>query len=291
MMRKLALLLASLLLLVSLTACGNGGGFQNKVQEGVTDVYADKAYGFQLEKPAVGEKIAVMHTNMGDISIRFFPEAAPKAVKNFIELSKKGYYDGLTFHRVIKDFMIQGGDPKGDGTGGESFLGKDFEDEFDKKLLNLRGSLSMANSGTGTNGSQFFINQGDHTAFGNRSSYAYDLQKEIENLTEEYNEIIKQYGKATVEAQYGTLNDVLTNFLPTYVYDAIPAEVWDLYEQQGGNIHLDGAWRRVGGHTVFGQVFEGMDVVDEIAVISTDSSNRPAEDVIINSIEIKEYQG
>lgn len=291
MMRKLALLLASLLLLVSLTACGNGGGFQNKVQEGVTDVYADKAYGFQLEKPAVGEKIAVMHTNMGDISIRFFPEAAPKAVENFIELSKKGYYDGLTFHRVIKDFMIQGGDPKGDGTGGESFWGKDFEDEFDKKLLNLRGSLSMANSGPGTNGSQFFINQGDHTAFGNRSSYAYDLEKEIENLTEEYDAIIDQYGKATVEAQYGTLNDVLTNFLPTYVYDAIPDEVWDLYEQNGGNIHLDGAWRRVGGHTVFGQVFEGMDVVDEIAVISTDSSNRPAEDVIINSIEIKEYQG
>lgn len=290
-MKKIALLLTAVLLLVSMTACGKSGGFKNNVQDGVTDAYADKAYGFQLEKPAVGEKIAVMHTNMGDMSIRFFPEAAPKAVENFIELAKNGYYDGLTFHRVIKDFMIQGGDPKGDGTGGESFWGKDFEDEFDKKLLNLRGSLSMANSGPGTNGSQFFINQGDHTAFGNRSSYAYDLQKEIENLTEEYNEIIKQYGKATVEANYGTLNDVLTQFLPTYVYDAIPNEVWDLYEQHGGNLHLDGAWRRVGGHTVFGQVFEGMDVVDAIAAVETDSSNRPADDVLINSIEIKDYQG
>ena len=290
-MKKVALLLVTVLLLVSMTACGKGVGFEKKVQDGVTDVYADKAYGFQLEKPAAGEKVAIMHTTMGDISIRFFPEAAPKAVENFMELAKKGYYDGLTFHRVIKDFMIQGGDPKGDGTGGESFWGKDFEDEFDKKLMNLRGSLSMANSGVNTNGSQFFINQGDHTAFGSRSSYAYDLQKEIDNLTEEYNEIVKKYGKATVEANYGTLNDVLTQYLPTYVYDAIPAEVWDVYEKNGGNIHLDGAWRRVGGHTVFGQVFEGMDVVDAIAAVETDSSNRPADDIKITTIDIVDYQG
>ncbi len=291
MMKKIAGLLVAVLFLVSMTACGKSGGFENNVQDGVTDAYADKAYGFQLEKPAAGEKIAIMHTSMGDISIRFFPEAAPKAVENFIELSKKGYYNGLTFHRVIEDFMIQGGDPKGDGTGGESFWGKDFEDEFDKKLMNLRGSLAMANSGPGTNGSQFFINQGDHKAFGSRSSYAYDLQEEIDNLTEEYDAIIKQYGKATVEANYGTLNDVLTQFLPAYVYDAIPDEVWDLYEQHGGNLHLDGAWRRTGGHTVFGHVFEGMDVVDAIAAVETDSSNKPADDVTITTIEIVEFQG
>jgi cyclophilin family peptidyl-prolyl cis-trans isomerase len=75
------------------------------------------------------------------------------------------------------------------------------------------------------------------------------------------------------------------------VYDAIPDEVWDLYEQHGGNLHLDGAWRRTGGHTVFGHVFEGMDVVDAIAAVETDSSNKPADDVTITTIEIVEYQG
>lgn len=293
-MKKIAVLLAAVLLLVSMTACGTKTTFENKVQDGITDVYTDKAYGFQLEAPAVGETVAVMHTNMGDISIRFFPEAAPKAVENFIELSKKGYYDGLTFHRVIEDFMIQGGDPKGDGTGGESYWGTDFVDEFDKKLLNLRGSLAMANSGPGTNGSQFFINQGDKTAFGSRDKYLYgdeELQKDIDDLTEQYNELINQYGKSTIEAQYGSLDDVLMTYLPTYVCEAIPEDVWKLYEENGGNIHLDGAWRRQGGHTVFGQVFEGMDVVDAIAAVATDSSNRPADDVIINTIDIVTYEG
>lgn len=100
---------------------------------------------------------AVIKTNRGEITVQLFPELAPKTVKNFIELAKKGYYDGVIFHRVIPDFMIQGGDPTGTGMGGESIYGESFEDEFSRELFNLRGALSMANSGPNTNGSQFFI--------------------------------------------------------------------------------------------------------------------------------------
>ncbi|WP_124058113.1 peptidylprolyl isomerase [Vaginisenegalia massiliensis] len=98
-----------------------------------------------------------MHTNLGDIEFVLFEDLAPKTVKNFVELAKKGYYDGVIFHRVIKDFMIQGGDPTGTGMGGESIYGAKFEDEFTPELFNLRGALSMANAGPNTNGSQFFI--------------------------------------------------------------------------------------------------------------------------------------
>ncbi|GAA0326436.1 peptidylprolyl isomerase [Bacillus carboniphilus] len=100
-----------------------------------------------------------MNTSKGTISIVLFPEYAPKTVENFVTHSKNGYYDGITFHRVIKGFMIQGGDPNGTGMGGESIYGHPFEDEFAPNLFNFRGALSMANSGPNTNGSQFFIVQ------------------------------------------------------------------------------------------------------------------------------------
>ena len=100
---------------------------------------------------------ALIKTNRGEILIQLFPEQAPRTVENFIGLVKKGYYDGVIFHRVIPDFMIQGGDPTGTGMGGESIFGEKFEDEFSKELFNLRGALSMANAGPNTNGSQFFI--------------------------------------------------------------------------------------------------------------------------------------
>lgn len=279
-----------LCLFLAVWLCVCAAGCDNKQSTNiVSDVYTDKAVGFQLEKPVAGERIAVMHTSMGDISIRFFPEAAPKAVQNFIEHAENGYYDGLTFHRVIEDFMIQGGDPKGNGTGGESIWGTSFEDEFDKKLLNLRGSLSMANAGVNTNGSQFFINQGDAEAFGTRDKYKYSEAEEKKNAEETYEQLIGYYGKATVESYYGSLEKFTEMRIPPYVYEWIPEEVWELYEKHGGNITLDGAFRRSGGHTVFGQVFDGMDVVDAIAAVNTDNNNKPTEDVVINSIEIKEY--
>ena len=99
----------------------------------------------------------IMHTNLGDISFILFSDETPKTVANFVKHAKDGYYDGVIFHRVIKDFMIQGGDPTGTGMGGESVYGGSFEDEFTPNLFNLRGALSMANAGPNTNGSQFFI--------------------------------------------------------------------------------------------------------------------------------------
>ncbi|UBH09256.1 peptidylprolyl isomerase [Macrococcus armenti] len=105
------------------------------------------------------EKRVTMHTNKGEMQFKLFPEIAPKTVENFIELSKRGYYEGITFHRVINDFMIQGGDPTGTGMGGESIYGSAFEDEFSMEAFNLYGALSMANAGPNTNGSQFFIVQ------------------------------------------------------------------------------------------------------------------------------------
>lgn len=102
---------------------------------------------------------ALIKTNMGDMEFVLFPETAPKAVENFTTHAKNGYYNGIIFHRVIKDFMIQGGDPTGTGCGGESAFGHSFEDEFAIDARNYYGALSMANSGPNTNGSQFFIVQ------------------------------------------------------------------------------------------------------------------------------------
>ena len=100
--------------------------------------------GFQLEAPQSGDTIAVMDTSMGTIKMRLFPDEAPKTVENFIGLANKGYFNGLTFHRVINNFMIQSGDPTATGTGGESYFGGDFEDEFSTSLLNLRGAVAVS---------------------------------------------------------------------------------------------------------------------------------------------------
>lgn len=137
---------------------------------------------------AMDEKIVVLETNQGVIEIRLTPEAAPKACENFIKLAEKGYYNGLIFHRVIKGFMIQGGDPTGTGMGGESIWGKPFQDEFNPKAqFDLPGILAMANSGPNTNGSQFFITCAKtpwlnmhHTIFGKVIS-GYDIVQKIES--------------------------------------------------------------------------------------------------------------
>ncbi len=141
------------------------------------------------EKPDNTEApLVILETNQGTIALKLFPEAAPKACENFIGLVKKGYYDGTIFHRVIKGFMIQGGDPTGTGRGGESLWGGRFEDEFRPDLTFDRpGLLAMANAGPGTNGSQFFITTvptpwltGHHTIFGEVVS-GYDVVQKIEN--------------------------------------------------------------------------------------------------------------
>ncbi|MBE3570354.1 MAG: peptidylprolyl isomerase [Bacillales bacterium] len=186
---------------------------------------------------AENEIVVEMKTNKGSMKIKLFPEYAPKTVENFITHSKNGYYNGLIFHRVIRDFMIQGGDPKGNGTGGESIYGKPFEDEFSPNLFNIRGAMSMANAGPNTNGSQFFIVQN-------------------QNIDPGFREQMEKAG--------------------------YPKEIMDVYMEKGGTPWLD--FR----HTVFGQVLEGMDVVDEIANVETDQQDRPLEDVIIETILVAE---
>ncbi|MFA6528557.1 MAG: peptidylprolyl isomerase [Candidatus Gracilibacteria bacterium] len=115
--------------------------------------------------PVSGDTIATITTNMGVIKIKFFADLAPEIVKNFTTLAGEGYYDGLIFHRIIEGFMIQGGDPKGNGTGGHSYKGEDtkLDDEIAPELSHIRGAVSMANSGPNTNGSQFFIVHKDST--------------------------------------------------------------------------------------------------------------------------------
>lgn len=259
----------------------------------ITTVYTDKTLGFQFELPTEGETVAVMKTNYGDIYIRFFPECAPKAVENFLTHARNGYYNGLTFHRVVDDFMIQGGDPNGTGTGGDSIWGGKFEDEFDNKLLNLRGSLAMANSGVNTNGSQFFINQADAASFSKKYTTLEDYKnyyysQEI-GYYQQYTQLVAQYGQSFVDSYYGSWESLINYYVP-YASNLAPSqEVWDLYKQYGGNMNLDGAWRRSGGHTVFGQVYNGMDVVDTIAAVRIDTNSKPIESVIINSIVVTTY--
>ena len=102
------------------------------------------------------------------MTLKLFPEQAPKTVANFVALAKDGYYDGIIFHRIIPNFMIQGGDPTGTGMGGQSIYGDSFEDEFSDELYNVRGALSMANAGPNTNGSQFFIVQNNKISYGQK---------------------------------------------------------------------------------------------------------------------------
>jgi len=147
---------------------------------------------------------ATLHTNHGPIAIELYADDAPKTVANFEKLAGDGFYDGVIFHRVIPDFMIQGGDPTGTGSGGPGYQ---FEDEFNERKV-ARGALAMANAGPNTNGSQFFI----------------------------------------------------------VTADACP---W-----------LDGK------HTVFGQVTDGMDVVDAISALDTDGRDRPRTDVVIERVEL-----
>ena len=143
---------------------------------------------FTRKALVMDKNIVVLETNQGIIEIKLMPEVAPKACENFSKLAEKGYYNGLIFHRVIKDFMIQGGDPTGTGAGGESIWGRSFEDEVSPSVkFDKPGILAMANSGPATNGSQFFITtiktpwlNMRHTIFGEVIS-GYDVVQKIES--------------------------------------------------------------------------------------------------------------
>lgn len=197
----------------------------------------------QLQKPKVGEEIGVIKTNYGEIRFRLFDDVAPKAVENFKTLARDGYYDGIIFHRVMNDFMIQGGDPTGTGRSGTSIWNDKFQDEFDPNYHNFRGALSMANSGPNTNGSQFFIVQSP--------SVGANMLKEMEEVGEKAG-----YSKEVAKA----------------------------YKELGGTPWLDFK------HTVFGQVFEGMDTVDKIANLKTNKNDKPLKDVIMEEVKIVEFK-
>lgn len=139
----------------------------------------------QFDLAAVEGPVAVLETTKGTIKIQLFPTQAPKTVENFVGLIEKGYYDGIIFHRVISDFMIQGGDPTGTGMGGESLWGNSFEDEFSDEVFNLRGALSMANAGPNTNGSQFFIVQA--------SRVPANMLKQLKGMVPD--EVVSAYGE------------------------------------------------------------------------------------------------
>lgn len=200
----------------------------------------------QMSKPENGDTIAIIKVkNFGDIKVKFFEDIAPKAVENFITHSKNGYYNNLIFHRIINEFMIQGGDPTGTGAGGESIWGKGFGTELDKSLVPYRGSLCMAMSSLPNSiGSQFFITQAHYS--------------------EENESILKRMGN-------------------------YPQGLLEQYKKYGGYLSL------YQNYTVFGQVFEGMEVVDKIAQVQTETTpegqeDKPIQDVVIETIEVTTYQ-
>ena len=169
---------------------------------------------FTSNPNANASTIIVIETNQGEIEVQLFPEVAPKTCENFIGLVEKGYYDGIIFHRVIKNFMVQCGDPTGTGRGGESLWGGKFEDEVTPEIkFDRKGLLAMANTGPNTNGSQFFITtiptpwlNMKHTIFGEVIS-GYDVVEKIENVSVqsgsnkplEEQRIIRAYTYAAIE--------------------------------------------------------------------------------------------
>lgn len=190
----------------------------------------------QLNEVNEKNPLVTVHTNLGDFTLELFPEVAPKTVENFVTHAKNGYYNGVIFHRVIEDFMIQGGDPTGTGMGGESIYGRTFEDEFSREVFNLYGTLSMANAGPNTNGSQFFI---------------------------------------------VTAKQVPAQMLKQLKDGGWPEEIVEEYAKVGGTPWLDHR------HTVFGRVVEGMDVVLKIEGVERNAQDRPLEDVVIESMDVK----
>ena len=195
-----------------------------------------------LEKPKKGETIAIINVkNFGEIKLKFYKEEAPKAVENFLTHAKNGYYNGQILHRVINEFMIQGGDPTGTGTGGESIWKEAFGKEVSLKRFPFRGSLAMASvSGVEKSlGSQFFITQ---------AKYKEQIYNQLK----------------------------LAN---------APESILKAYKEYGGypSLFLQ--------YTVFGQVYEGMDVVDKIAAVETNEANdKPKTDVVIENIVVKEAE-
>lgn len=260
--KALAAVLCGVLTTACFTGCGNGTktvgdsddtdtNTSSSASSSDTDTDTEDSASYVIFEvanfttPEEGEQIIIMNIqDYGEVKIKLFPEYASEGVENFVELAKEGYYDGLTFHRVISDFMIQGGDPTGTGTGGESIWGGKFDGGTDSHLIHAAGALAYANSGdTSTNGSQFYIVTGA----------LYDADT-VDQMGEYYG------------VEYSD-------------------EAKDVYAELGGTPWLDGYY------TIFGQVYEGLDIIYEIQDVETDSNDKPVEDVIIESVTVGEYDG
>lgn len=238
--------------------------------------------GFQLNMPDEGDTIAVVHTSMGDFTMRFFPEQAPKAVTNFINLAKENKFDNTTFHRVVNDFIVQGGHCGSDENmpNGTSSYGSDFEDEFCDKLFNIRGAVSMATTSRDSNGSQFFVNQTSAEQFKQNGGWS-----RFEEMWQTVKTQLSNYKDSNLLSAF-----IDKNGNNCYNTDIVPDDVRKLYEEYGGNPYLDGAYNAVDrGQTVFAQVIDGMDVIDKIANVEVDENDTPVENVVIESVEITSY--
>lgn len=233
--KNLVMLSATLLTAIALAACSPSTDSSAENSETTPSSSIDLS---QVELPQLdneikeNESVVEITTSKGKITVKLFPDIAPKAVENFVTHAKDGYYDGTTFHRIIEEFMIQGGDPNGDGTGGESIWGEGFTVEKSNQLYHIRGALSMARAqALDSQGSQFFIVQNTQ-----------DMTK-----------------------------DLAIQFTPEKIIEAY---------KNGGFPSLDGEY------TVFGQVIDGMNVVDEIAKVETGANDIPTEEVTIESMKV-----
>jgi peptidyl-prolyl cis-trans isomerase B (cyclophilin B) len=221
----------------------------------------------QLQPVQAGEELAVVHTSMGDVTLRFFPEEAPMAVENFVTHARNGYYDGLTFHRVIPNFMIQGGCPIGNGTGGESIWGGTFGQEFSFNLRHFRGALAMAQSAMPNSiGSQFYIVQAFDLDPNTHASFQFFYENQDEPI------------------------GIFSDGQRLYFRDVHTPQELQHFMQYGGTPHLDWYFNP-NGHTVFGHVVEGMDIVDAIANVSRGANDSPSEPIIIERISFIVYGG
>lgn len=251
----LAFILCGIVATSAMTSCGKKLDFTSNTSgdpssnvgsdaEDATKAPPENVDIMNFTAPQNGDTIIEMNIrDYGTVKFRLFPEYADKGVENFVGLANDGYYDGLTFHRVIRDFMIQGGDPLGNGTGGKSLWGSEFDGGTDAHLIHVPGAVVYANStGPASNTSQFYIVTGNE-------------------ITDDDFTMFAQYDYSFSE------------------------KAQEMYKKVGGVPYLDGKY------TIFGQVFEGLDIIYQIQYAANNADDKPLSDVIVDSVKVTEYNG